>query len=355
MNGFYREGEYWTLAFNGDVARLRASRGLLLLSRLLERSGREFHVLDLAELRGSGDADRAEAVLDTSARRAFRDRIVELEADVNEADLFGDIERSARARGELDAVVDELARATGLGGRDRRTASDSERARVAATRATRSAREQIAQALPDLGRHLRHSVRTGTYCVYAPDPTQPIDWQLTTPTLDAGTLHAPMPARLAIEVETSRRFVGRVGERRMLDEAWSAGPHARPVVVLVAGEPGIGKTRLVAEFAGSANRDGALVAYGWCDEELAAPYGPFAEALGHVVELAPLALLEAHVAEHGAQVAAIAPVLLRRVPRAGDRSTDFGADRARLFRAVGSLLSDLSRQVPVILVMDDLH
>src|SRR5436305_4013638 len=124
MNGFYREGEYWTLVFNGEVARLRASRGLLLLSRLMERPGRELPVLDLAELRG-GDADRPEAVLDGTARRAFRNRIVELEADLNEADLFGDVERSARTRAELDAVVDELTRATGLAGRDRRSASNS--------------------------------------------------------------------------------------------------------------------------------------------------------------------------------------------------------------------------------------
>ena len=59
MNRFYREGEYWTLAFNGEVARLRASRGLLLLSRLIGRPGRELHVLDLAEQRG-GNADRVE-------------------------------------------------------------------------------------------------------------------------------------------------------------------------------------------------------------------------------------------------------------------------------------------------------
>src|SRR5204863_6353489 len=134
---------------------VRTSRGLLLLSRLLERPGRELHVLDLADVSG-GDADRVEAVLDASGRQAFRNRIVELEADLNEADLFADMERSARARAELDAVVDELARATGLGGRDRRTASDSERARVAATRAIRSAPARISQALPDLGRHFRH-------------------------------------------------------------------------------------------------------------------------------------------------------------------------------------------------------
>ena len=73
MNGFYREDEYWTLAFNGEVARLRASRGLLLLSRLMECPNRELHVLDLADLRG-GDADRSEAVLDRTARHDSRPR-----------------------------------------------------------------------------------------------------------------------------------------------------------------------------------------------------------------------------------------------------------------------------------------
>src|SRR5207248_7122250 len=104
--------------------------------------------LDLAELGGPRDADGATALLDRTARLAFRDRIVELEADLDEADRFGDIERSALARAELDAVVDELARATGLGGRDRRSTSNSERARVAATRVIRSALERISQALP---------------------------------------------------------------------------------------------------------------------------------------------------------------------------------------------------------------
>src|SRR5206468_807132 len=121
----------------------------------------------------------------------------------------------------------------------------------------------------DLGLHLRHSVRTGTYCVYEPDPTRPIDWQFTAPPSEAVTLQSPMPARLAIEVETSRRFVGREPERHVLDEVWRAALPDRSAVVLVAGEPGIGKTRLVAEFAGSAIGAGAVIGYGRCDEELA--------------------------------------------------------------------------------------
>ena len=353
MNRFYCEGEYWTLEFGGGVARLRASRGLQLLARLMERPGRELHVLDLADLRVAGPS-RTEAVLDATARRMYRDRIIEVEADLDEADRFGDVERSARARAELDAVVEELARGTGLGGRDRRAASDSERARVAATRAIRSSIERVSLALPELGRHLQHSVRTGTYCVYAPDPTHLTEWELAPP-FDPAVL-APMPARLAVEVQARLPLVGRTSERRTLEEAWSkAGPH-RPLVVLVAGEPGIGKTRLVAEFAATASCGGAVVGYGRCDEELAAPYGPFSEVLGHLLASAPLPLLEAHVAQHGAEVAAVAPELLRHIPAPDEsRSSSPGADPARLFRAVASLLADLSHQVPLILVLDDLH
>src|SRR5947199_52034 len=81
--------------------------------------GRELHLLDLTDRRRTGAA-YDEPILDGTGRSRFHDRIVELEADLEEADRFGDIERSARTQAELDAVVDELARATGLGGRDRR-------------------------------------------------------------------------------------------------------------------------------------------------------------------------------------------------------------------------------------------
>src|SRR5438445_507093 len=74
MNGFYREGEYWTLAFNGEVARLRASRGLLLLSRLMERPGRELHVLDLADRLAAQRATIRSQVVALTDAGAARDR-----------------------------------------------------------------------------------------------------------------------------------------------------------------------------------------------------------------------------------------------------------------------------------------
>jgi hypothetical protein len=77
----------------------------------------------------------------------------------------------------MDFLVGELARAVGLGGRDRRAASHAERARLNVTRAIRAAMANLARANPALGRHLSWTVRTGRYCSYTPDPRAPIAWE----------------------------------------------------------------------------------------------------------------------------------------------------------------------------------
>src|SRR3954470_20426949 len=104
MNSFYQVGEFWTVAFDGEVAHLRDARGLRLLAQLLGRPGREVHALDLSSGPRTG-SDYTEAVVDDIGRRAFRGRIADLEAELEEADRFGDIDRSALTQAELDAVV----------------------------------------------------------------------------------------------------------------------------------------------------------------------------------------------------------------------------------------------------------
>jgi hypothetical protein len=74
--------------------------------------------------------------------------------------------------------VRELASAVGLGGRDRRLGSPAERARVSVTRAIRSALARIDEHSSALGDHLERTIRTGTYCSYAPDPRAPIEWRV---------------------------------------------------------------------------------------------------------------------------------------------------------------------------------
>jgi tetratricopeptide (TPR) repeat protein len=191
---FEREGEYWTLCYGATVARLRDTKGLRHLAHLLARPGREVHALELDGVPASrdalegarageaglvpslGDGD-AGSILDPQAKAAYRRRLADLQEDLDEAKMFNDGERAARAQTEIDFLAQELAAAVGLGGRDRRASSAAERARVRVTLAIRSAMSRIDEAHPALGAHLVETVRTGLYCSYRPDSRVPITWR----------------------------------------------------------------------------------------------------------------------------------------------------------------------------------
>jgi hypothetical protein len=179
-----REGDYWSVVFEGRTVRMRDLKGMRYLARLLAHPGRDFHVLDLVAAenpraapaesglaaepsrRALGDAGE---MLDAGAKSAYRRRLAEIEDDIEQARALGDTERAAQAGAERDFLVRELSRAVGLGGRDRRAASASERARVAVTRAIRKAIARVSGHHPELGKHLDGAIRTGTYCAYDPD------------------------------------------------------------------------------------------------------------------------------------------------------------------------------------------
>src|SRR6266487_1436248 len=198
-NVFRREGEYWTVCYDGLVVRVKDAKGLRHLARLLAHPGREFHVTDLeaadsqaaraaplgarsgaegGELELRPDLGDAGELLDATAKAAYKARLEELQAELDEAEGFNDPVRAANARHEMDFLVGELARAVGLGGRDRRAASHAERARLNVTRAVRAAMANLARANPSLGRHLSSTIRTGRYCSYTPDLRAPIAWEL---------------------------------------------------------------------------------------------------------------------------------------------------------------------------------
>jgi hypothetical protein len=180
-----RDGDVWRLGFAGDTVRMKDARGVHLLATLLRHPRQEIHVLDLAAggpgAGGAGEvADRGDAgpLLDQAARAAYRNRLEDLREELEEAERFNDPKRAERARHEIEFLGEELARGVGLGGRDRRAASSAERARVNATRTIGAAIKKIAALSPRLGEHLRATVRTGYLCVYAPDPSSPIRWEL---------------------------------------------------------------------------------------------------------------------------------------------------------------------------------
>jgi tetratricopeptide (TPR) repeat protein len=192
-NLFRREGEYWTIAYEGESFRLRDLKGLRYLARLLGEPGREFHVLDLVTMESGaagGPGGRREPgltvtrptglgpLLDAGAKEAYRRRLRDLEEELEDAREAADPARALRLEREREFLIAELARAVGLGGRDRKTAAPAERARVSVTRAIRAALARIREHNPTLSNHLDRTVRTGTYCSYQPDPRAPADWRV---------------------------------------------------------------------------------------------------------------------------------------------------------------------------------
>lgn len=176
---FEREGEYWAVRFRGPTLRLKASVGLAYLARLISEQGREVHVLDLSGAGPGAGLDTVDGapILDARAKADFRRRLEELDEETREAEARGEVERASRAREELDALGEELARAVGLGGRDRHAASEVERARTRVTKAIKAAVRRIAEHDRVLADHLEHSIRTGTFCSYTPDPTVRVEWR----------------------------------------------------------------------------------------------------------------------------------------------------------------------------------
>jgi hypothetical protein len=180
-----RDGKWWVASHGGDRVRLQDSKGLRYVAELVASPGIERHALDLVDRvegapmpgtpdrRALGDAGPA---LDGSARSAYRRRVEELRGDIDDALASGRLDDAEALRTELDQLVGELARAFGLGGRDRHAASAAERARLNVTRALRAALSRLAEALPDAGAALDRRVRTGTYCAYEPADSDEIRW-----------------------------------------------------------------------------------------------------------------------------------------------------------------------------------
>jgi hypothetical protein len=187
-NVFRKEGEYWTIAFEGSDFRLKDERGLAYIAFLLARPNEQVHALELASADhpaaperssptrldqaapatrrlGLGDAGE---LLDPQAKAAYRQRLADLREELDEAQSWGDPERAATLSAELDFLTRELARAVGLRNQDRTAAAPAERARVSVTKAIKRAGAKIAKHDACLGDHLALTIRTGTFCSYTP-------------------------------------------------------------------------------------------------------------------------------------------------------------------------------------------
>jgi hypothetical protein len=173
-----RDDGDWLLSAGVEQVRLRDSRGIHYLRALLAAPGRDVPALALAGRGGSLVAPGSEPALDAAARRAYRSRLTELDAELNRADQAGDPARAERAETERQALLAELRRTTGLSGRPRVTSPEAERARVNVTRTLRATLDQIAGRAPKAGIHLQASIRTGRMCRYQPAAGGPARWSV---------------------------------------------------------------------------------------------------------------------------------------------------------------------------------
>jgi hypothetical protein len=173
-----RDGEDWILAAGTERVRLRDGRGLHYLRRLLAAPGQEITALDLVADGAGLAATSTDPLLDEAARAAYRTRLAALDQELDAADATGDADRAERADTERQAILTELRRTTGLGGRARQTTAEAERARVNVTRTLRTAIERISDKAPAAGAHLHKSIRTGLACRYDPAPGGPSRWRI---------------------------------------------------------------------------------------------------------------------------------------------------------------------------------
>ncbi len=164
----------------------------------------------------------------------------------------------------------------------------------------------------------------------------------------------PLPGRLTGVPPLG--YVGREGEVARIDQLWESAKAGGRQLCLIAGEPGIGKTRLASHAAIARHGEGAAVLYGRSKEELATPYGPWIEALAHYVEHAPEGVLPAHIERHGGELNRLIPGLASQFPEAPPpRETDPETERYLLFNAAAGLLQQAAAERPVVLLLDDLH
>ena len=168
---------------------------------------------------------------------------------------------------------------------------------------------------------------------------------------------APPAATGRIDQLRLGRFVGRTEELRDLKRAVDGALQGRGGLVMVGGEPGIGKTRLADEAGVYARLGGAQVLTGRCYEaESAVPYMPFVAAIRAYVTTRPPEDLRQELGEAASDVAKLVSEIRNRIPDLPATPRQNGEEeRHRLFEAVSSFLVNASHANPIVLVLDDLH
>src|SRR5208337_1616147 len=401
---FRKEGEYWTVGHDGKSFRLKDSKGLGYLAHLLRHPATEFHVLDLAGgiasqreqdetsrsapglPRGDEDLEKAGIhigslgdageMLDEQAKVAYRRRLSELREELDEAKELGNVERAEQAEQEIDALTRELSRAVGLGGRNRKAASASERARQSVTKTIKSVLERIAESNARLRDIFSQCIRTGTFCSYQPNPDFPIEWEFAAGAIEAEEEPAskngdPTPVRTdrprtsppVLEVSpfslaARTAFVGRETERSAIRIAIDRALSGHGSLVMLGGGPGVGKSRLAMEMGEYASRVGFRCLVGHCYErDEPFPYLPFVEIIeSSLAQAASLDDFRRRMGDSAPELAQIVPSLRRVFPDIPQPLELPTAQKRRyLFQSISEGLARAARTRSFVYIVEDLH
>lgn len=170
-----RSGDIWTLCFDGRIVHVKHAKGLADLAVLLSRPGQSVEALELYAGPEAPRPSAPEPVVDRQALVAYRSRLTELEAELEQARQRGDLGWIERARTEQEALLEHLGQITGLGNRVRTMTSEAERARKAVSARIRDAIAKVGGHHPELTAHLEATVSMGATCMY--QPGLPIVWR----------------------------------------------------------------------------------------------------------------------------------------------------------------------------------
>ena len=175
-----RNHGFWTITWQGEQATIPHSKGMTDIAVLVRQPGIDVPALVLASATHAPSTGVTDTMVDGRALAAYRGRLGDLDAEIDQAEDDNDLSRVEHLTDEREAILAEIRRVTGLDGRLRTAANEPvERARKAVSARIRETVKRLEALAPDLAAHLDRSIRTGLRCSYDPAPDDAVDWTIS--------------------------------------------------------------------------------------------------------------------------------------------------------------------------------
>ena len=306
-------------------------------------------------------------MLDARAKQEYKRKLLELNEELEDQRERGNHKRAEQITSEIDFLKPgEISRTDRTGrAQSRCKGSASERARLNVTRAIKAALQKISEQQAAMGDLLDRSIKTGSFCSYAPDTGNQVSWRFSMEgpqTLSEPEATEPFLFRRGStflrESIDQTTFVGRDAERATLRRILERAASGQGSVVMIGGPAGVGKTRIAAEICAEASQKRILTYVGRCyDQEDSVPFIPFVEVFEAALAQAPSPQAFRDVlGKEAAEMARLLPQLRRLFPDI-PQPMELPPEQSRrvLFNAVTELLARTAGNSPLLLMLDDLH